>query len=452
MPLDHHTILQRLVAAGHEALFVGGAVRDYLLGLAPLDWDIATSARPEEVMAIFPDAKVSVQGRTFGVVVVDGVEVAMFRGEEYFAPGRPNVRPAASFADDAARRDFTVNAIGMRADGTVVDPVGGLADLRAGLIRAVGDPDRRFHEDPARLLRAVTFAARLGFAIEPATADAVRRNAGLLAEVPVERFAKEFRKMLDHRVLHKGLPLLRELGLLPHTLPDMVHLGAAAQNPAYHHLDAWRHTVEAVRAAEEAGARPAVVLGVLFHDVAKGLPGVRTFRKGQPSDIGHEIAGAPIAFRAVLRLGFGRAMARRVRLLVRFHMFRPSLRPGSLVKALRPMAEFFHSREELSAFVEDLLQVVEADVAALGPELRARMREKLPELRREVRRVLAAVPFYPKDAGIDGSVLAAALGLEGPALGRRMARLLLDAQSRAIRALAEGGMLPDRRAANRDEK
>lgn len=429
----HHRVLRRLLDAGHEALFVGGAVRDHLLGRAPTDWDVATSAAPEEVIALFPGEDVDVRGRHFGVVVVDGVEVAMFRGEEYLVPGKPAVRPATSFAADAARRDFTVNAIGLTIDGAIVDPVGGLADLRAGLIRAVGEPEARFREDPARLLRAVTLAARLGFRIEPGTAGAIRRSAALLADQPVERVAKEIGKLLDARVLHRGLPLLHELGLLPFVLPELAHMPGTPQNPAYHHLDVWQHTVAVVRAAEGAEAPRAVVLAAVFHDVAKGLPGVRTVRRGQPSDIGHERAGAPIAFAAVRRLGFGTRLARRVRELVRFHLFRPSLRPGSVVRALRPIAARFRGSEELAAFVDELLQLMRADAAALAPGFATRSLERQTSLRRVIDAVLERVPFYPKDAGIDG----AALGLTGPAAGERIRQLLLDAQSVAVRALQE---------------
>lgn len=428
----HLMVLGRLLAAGHEALFVGGAVRDHLLGLAPVDWDIATSATPEEVMALFQGEDVDVRGRHFGVVVVNGVEVAMFRGEEYFVPGKPAVHRAASFAADASRRDFTINAIGMTADGAIVDHVGGLADLRARVVRAVGEADARFREDPARLLRAVTFAAWLGFAIEPATAAAIRRNAGLLATIPAERAAREFGKMLRRRVLHRSLPLLEGLGLLGGVLPETAHLPGLPQNPAYHHRDVWGHTVEVVRAAEEAGAPAAVTLAAVFHDAAKGLPGVRTVRNGQPSDIGHERAGAPLARAAVLRLGFGRAPARRVGWLVRFHMLRPAPRPGSVVRALRPVAACCRGREELTAFTGELYQLMWADAAGFAPAFSAERRRELAALQPVLAAVLAGVPFYPQDAGIDGG----ALGLAGPAVGRRIRRLLLEAQRAATGKLS----------------
>lgn len=216
-PRPVKTCCESLWAAGYEACPVGGCVRDSLLGRAPGDWDVATSARPEAVTALF--GRTVPTGLQHGTVTVllagMGIEVTTFRREGGYADGR---HPGAvsfdvGLREDLARRDFTVNAMALGRDGEIMDPFGGRADLAAGLIRCVGDPDRRFQEDALRMLRAVRFAAKLGFAIEPETAAALRRSAGGLERVSGERIKAELEQILcSPRPELAGLPV--ELGML----------------------------------------------------------------------------------------------------------------------------------------------------------------------------------------------------------------------------------------------
>lgn len=210
-------VARRLHDAGHRALFAGGCVRDQLLGHEPADFDVATSATPEEIRVIFPRA-VGV-GESFGVMLVlhggRTVETATFRAEGGYADGR---RPTAvRFTDDredAQRRDFTIN--GLFEDpftGQVIDHVGGRADLAAGVLRAIGDADERFREDRLRALRAVRFAARFGLRIDPATEAAVQRFAHDLAAVSRERIGNEVRRMLAHPSRTRAVELAESLGL-----------------------------------------------------------------------------------------------------------------------------------------------------------------------------------------------------------------------------------------------
>lgn len=204
--------------------------------------------------------------------------------------------------------------------------------------------------------------------LDPATADAIRaRGASLLREIPPERIAREILKIADRGALHTGMRLIADFGLLDVTFPDLAHLPGLPQNPRDHHLDAWQHALAVLEAAEKAGAPRTVVLVALYHDAANGLPGIRTWRRDQPSDIGHARAGAPIAYRAVVRLGGGRALARDVAILVEHQMIRPALTPKSAVRALRPLARAAGTPERFRRLTDELLTLLRADAAGFTP-------------------------------------------------------------------------------------
>ncbi len=273
-------VVARLGGEGHQALFAGGAVRDALLGIEPHDIDIATSARPEQVEALF-DKTVPV-GKAFGVmiVVVEGIqfEVATFREEGGYTDGRhPDEVRFADARADAARRDFTVNGLFYDpADERVLDFVNGLADLDAGVLRAIGDPDARFGEDRLRMLRAVRFAAQLGFSIESQTWEALCRGAAALDAISAERIRDELLKLLLSPRPHEGMQRLADSGLLARFLPEAVAMIGCTQPPEFHpEGDVWTHTLlmlkmMAARAAElEEPVTPDLAWGVLLHDVAK---------------------------------------------------------------------------------------------------------------------------------------------------------------------------------------
>jgi len=224
--------VQRLRHAGHEALWAGGCVRDQLLGREPKDYDVATSARPDEVRAVFGKSRTLAIGAAFGVIAVLGmrgvqpIEVATFRRDQEYSDGRhPDGVIFSNAAEDAQRRDFTINGIFYDPIAEqVVDLVGGQDDLAAGLVRAIGDPRRRFDEDKLRMVRAVRFAATFEFAIDPATFAAIRELAGEIVIVSAERIATEMRNMLRHPCRRRAVELLEEARLLPILLPESERL------------------------------------------------------------------------------------------------------------------------------------------------------------------------------------------------------------------------------------
>ena len=218
-------IARMLSAAGFEAWLAGGSVRDLLMGRTPMDFDIATSARPEQVIAIF-DRTIPV-GVRFGVVIVRmygfDYEVATFRSDIGHSDGRrPDDVRFTDLHEDVKRRDFTMNGIVCDpVSGCVVDLVGGIDDIRNGVIRAIGDPAERFREDRLRQMRAIRFAAQTGFSIEPATLAAVAENAPFIVKVSAERIAEEYRKLLESGDPARGLELAARTGTLNHTIPEL---------------------------------------------------------------------------------------------------------------------------------------------------------------------------------------------------------------------------------------
>ena len=244
IPAGVRGCLDTLRQAGYAAHPVGGCVRDLLLGRTPGDYDLCTSARPEQVMALFERTiPTGIQHGTVTVLTGDGpVEVTTFRREGGYADGRhpDGVAFDVGLTEDLARRDFTINAMALGPAGEVIDPFDGQADLKAGLIRCVGEPDRRFAEDALRMLRAVRFAAQLGFAIAPETEEAIRRNAGRMARVSGERIKAELEKILLSPHPERAEELLR-WGLLAHlwpvcSCPDLSCLGELPPQP----IPRWR--------------------------------------------------------------------------------------------------------------------------------------------------------------------------------------------------------------------
>ncbi len=332
-------IVRELRAKGFEAYLVGGCVRDLVMGREPKDYDVATSAPPEEVVKLFPGSLTV--GAQFGVVVVprqEGpVEVATFRSDGRYADGRHpvQVRFAETAEEDVRRRDFTIN--GLLYDplrDRVIDHVGGQGDLRARRIRAIGDPVERFQEDRLRMLRAVRFAARLDFTLDPAALEAIRRLAPLIRDVSAERVRDEILKILTEGRARRGFELLEESRLLAEVLPEVKAMQGVEQPPEFHpEGDVWVHTLmmlEGLRAPS-----PTLALGVLLHDVGK--PPTFTVRERIRFDH-HVEVGATMAEAICKRLRLPGRETERVVELVRHHLrFKdfPRMRRSTQVRFLR---------------------------------------------------------------------------------------------------------------------
>lgn len=317
-------IVRRLQQAGFSAFWVGGCVRDLLLGREPGDYDIATSARPEQIEALFKHT-IAV-GRKFGVMVVveqqQQFQVATFRAESDYVDGR---RPEnVVFSDaraDALRRDFTVNGLFYDpVENKLHDWVGGEADLRAGVIRTIGKPEERFAEDHLRLLRAVRFAAQLNFQIEPVTFAAIKANAHKIIFISAERVREELLKLFKPPHAARGLELLRETGLLEHVLPELVPTITCAQSPEYHPEGTVYTHIKLMLQHLPADADPLLPWAVLLHDIAKPQTATRDPATGQVHFYDHEKLGAEMARVILERLRFPRKQIEELAKIVRYHM------------------------------------------------------------------------------------------------------------------------------------
>jgi poly(A) polymerase len=323
-------VAQRLRAAGHEVYLVGGCVRDRLLSRPCHDFDLTTGAPPGEVCRLFPDA-VEV-GAHFGVVLIRRpgaeVQVATYRSEDSYADGRHpgQVRFETDVRRDVERRDFTINALlEDPLTGQVFDYTGGLDDLRQGVIRAIGDPRQRFAEDHLRMLRAVRFAARLGFQIEAGTMAAIQSLAAHIASISAERVRDELTRILTEGAARRGFELLDESGLLAVVLPEVKAMQGVAQPPEFHpEGDVWIHTLGLLERVEPDHLE--LALGCLLHDVGK--PPSQTF-EDRIRFTGHERVGATMARQMLTRLRYPGEVIDAVESLVAQHMkFRDAPKMG----------------------------------------------------------------------------------------------------------------------------
>jgi len=324
-------ILHRLTESGHEAFLVGGVVRDGLLAswgvpvrFPPSDVDITTSAAPDEIRRILAGRRLVDVGEQFGVLVIlgddnEGVEVATFRSETGYDGRRPaEVVVAGTLNEDVRRRDLTINGLAATDDGTVIDHVDGIKDLRSRRIRAIGDPEIRFAEDYLRMLRVVRFACQIEGEIDRGTSDAIRRRASCIPRIAWERIQVELLRTLELPNSSRGIELLDDLGLLEPILPEVHALHGVPQPEQYHpEGDVFIHTMIALRVADGFVRDPIVKLAILLHDIGKP----QALRNHQGSHMGgHCLIGANMAKAVARRLKLTRRDTHRLSFLIRQHM------------------------------------------------------------------------------------------------------------------------------------
>ena len=398
---------------GHRAFLVGGCVRDLLRGVPVADWDIATSARPEELLRLFPGAIPT--GLKHGTVTVPTpsgpCEITTFRVESGYTDARhpDRVEFVTEVDADLARRDFTVNAIAWDPlERREEDPFGGRADLAARVLRAVGDPRERFREDGLRPVRAARFAAVLEFELEPETEAALGDARDQVARVAPERIREELLKMLRARCPSRGFEVLRRAGLLPIVLPELAACVAVPQN-RYHAYDVYYHTLHVVDAAPP--DKPAVRLAALFHDVGKPL--TRVERHGDATFYNHQFESERLAELAMTRLRFSREATEEVAHLVRNHMFdyRPEWSDAAVRRFLQKVG---------TDHVADLFDLRIAD--NIGNGTKTGFPHYLDELRGRIEQILTARQALTlRDLKIDGADVMRELGI---APGRKVGEIL----------------------------
>lgn len=403
--------LETLRGAGYEAYLVGGCVRDSLLRLPVHDWDVATSALPEEVERLFAPYPLSLAGEKHGTVSVQypgcPVEITTFRVDGGYADHRrpDSVRFSQSLREDLARRDFTINA--MAYDGELIDYFGGQEDLGRRSIRCVGKPRRRFEEDSLRILRALRFASVLSFTLEKRTYDAVMQCRGLLAKVSPERTAQEFLRLLCGRNAVRVLRQYRRVFEV--FLPELAPMAGLSQRSPYHRYDVWEHTLHAVGFAPR---DPELRLAVLLHDIGK--PQCKTIDKsGRGHFHGHQEAGALIAGRVCERLHLSRSATQDITALVRWHDVSCVCGEANVRRWLNRLGPRLYRR---------LLKLNRADTLAHAPAAFKRL-SILDQAERDLERILREKQCWALDRlAVKGDDLLAYA--QGPALGELLRRLL----------------------------
>jgi poly(A) polymerase/tRNA nucleotidyltransferase (CCA-adding enzyme) len=333
IPKEIINIIEKLENSGFEAFLVGGCTRDLLLGRTPKDWDITTNAIPDEIIPLFTKTFYENTYGTVGVVNENTeddklkiVEVTPYRLESSYSDHRhpDEVKFSKNIEDDLKRRDFTINAIAVNlskgAIKDIIDPFGGIKDIKDKILRAVGDPNDRFTEDALRMIRAVRLSTELGFMININTEKAILSHGKLLQKISVERIRDEFIRILMSKNPKEGLEILERLNLLQYIIPELVKAKGVEQNQA-HKYDVWEHLLRSLQHSADKNFSLEIRLSALLHDVGK--PETRRFshETNQFTFYGHEVIGSRVTRKILERMKFPTKIVDNVSNLVRWHMF-----------------------------------------------------------------------------------------------------------------------------------
>ena len=419
IPSEIQTMYQTFHDAGFNLYLVGGCVRDILQKRTPKDWDLATDATPEEMLKLFPDAFYDNIFGTVGIPVEalretehsGVVEITTFRTEQRYDDRRHPTEIAwgKTIEEDLSRRDFTMNAIAIKFatrnpqfETNIIDPFNGQNDIKNKLIRAVGDPNERFKEDALRLMRAIRFAAQLGFRIEDQTLQAITHDAPLLSEIAGERIRDELLKLLASDYPYEGVMLLKNTGLLHQILPELVEgIGISQKRPGRHHKDdVFTHNVLALKCCPSPD--PIVRFATLIHDAGK--PRVaRSDENGLVIFHNHEVVGARMSYEICNRLHFSKKQREKITKLIRWHMF-------TVDEHITDSAVRRFIRRIGVDNVKDMMDIRVGDRLGGGTQTAESWRLKL--FKQRVEEQLAPAPFSINDLAIDGNDIMKELNLE----------------------------------------
>lgn len=405
--------IRRLEQAGYEAYTVGGCVRDLIQGIKPSDWDLTTSATPEQILEVFAREKIRLNGIKHGTVtvVLEGcpLEITTYRIDGVYTDSRhpDTVIFTKDLREDLSRRDFTMNAMALHPDHGLIDMFHGQEDIQAGCIRCVGNGRVRFQEDALRILRGIRFMAKTGFQLETDTLAAMQECAALLRGIAGERMQDELIKLVTGRYAGKALRECQDI--MGVWIPELVPMFTCDQRNPHHMFNVWEHTV---RALEISADTPVIRLTMLFHDIGK--PKVRVFdQNGRGHFRGHQEAGAAITEIILKRLRFSRRMSEEILFLIGYHDYSIKMDETAIRKFLGEMGE---------KRFRNLLQVKKADCCGKGIDyIRVGI---LLENERTLDRILRQRQCVTlKDLAVDGNDLLE-LGYEGAEIGIILDRLL----------------------------
>lgn len=415
IPAPAARALKLLEAAGFEAWCVGGCVRDALRGASPHDWDICTSALPEETLKVFARFRTIPTGIKHGTVTVlingEAIEITTYRCDgDYNDHRRPDtVTFVRDIRGDLERRDFTMNAICLNLRGELYDPFGGAEDIERGLIRCVGQPNKRFDEDALRILRAVRFAAKTGFTIDPATKTAANEMRALLDTVSAERVLSELRAMLTQPFAGRALREHKEI--IAQVIPEAAPCFGFEQHNIHHCFDVWEHITRAVDAIEP---DPTLRMVMLLHDIGKPEM-FRLDEKGEGHFKGHQQKSADYADRILARLKSDNQSRQRITELIAEH--------DNRIPAKKKNVRRFISKHGYDFFA-DYLKVRRADTSAQSEYMRTEKFAELDALEQEAAALVEEASCLTlSQLAVNGNDLMS-LGFKGREIGQQLARLL----------------------------
>ena len=418
LPNEIEEILNTLESAGYEAYVVGGCVRDSLMGKAPKDWDICTSALPEQTRAVFREYAVIDLGLNFGTLALvmqksqlEPVEITTFRIDGVYSDNRrpDSVAFSKSLADDLSRRDFTINAMAYSKRTGIIDLFGGKEDLANKIVRCVGDPAKRFQEDALRIMRAMRFASVLGFQIEKQTLMAMNDNRRLLERIAKERIANELNRML----LGTGVDeiFIGHKGIIAEIIPEIIPMFDFRQNNPHHGYDVYTHTVMSIACAKN---DLTIRLTMLFHDIGKPMCYTESDEIGH--FYGHPKISADMAKEILLRLKYDSNTIKTVTELVLYHDIEMKPRSKNIKRLLGKIGE---------TRLRQLVEVQKADAMAQAEPFRNEKLEilsRIPDIVTEI--IKQQQCFSLKDLAINGSDLLKLGFTEGKEIGIMLNRLL----------------------------